>query len=61
MTKAADGDGIVKRAASWLLYIAGALSVAYLALFAYQRLTRPDLTPGDPIRIFRKDDAPNYS
>ncbi len=51
----------VKRAATWLIYIAGAISVAYLALYAYAVWRGNPFQPGDPIRIFRKDDAPSYS
>jgi hypothetical protein len=39
----------------------GGLAIAYLALYLYAAFTRPDFQPGDPIRIFRKPDAPNYS
>ena len=51
----------MKRAATWLLYIFGAVSVAYLALFAYAAWRGNPFQPGDPIEIFRKDDAPSYS
>ena len=51
----------MKRAATWLVYIVGVLSVGYLALYAYAMFTRPKLVPGEPIQIFRKPDAPNYS
>ena len=51
----------MKRVAVWLVYIVGALSIGYLTLFAYQMWRKPDLTPGDPIKIFRKQDAPSYS
>jgi hypothetical protein len=51
----------MKRAAAWLFYLVGALAVGYLALYAYATFTRRDITPGDPIHIFRKPDAPNYS
>jgi len=51
----------MKRIGIWLFYCVGAIAIAYLALYAYALFTRPDLTPGDPIRIFRKPDAPNYS
>jgi hypothetical protein len=51
----------MKRIGIWLFYAVGALAIAYLALYAYALWTRPDLTPGDPIRIFRKPDAPSYS
>jgi len=45
----------------WLLYLVGALSVAYLLAFIYLALTAPRITPGDPIEIYRDPDAPNYS
>ena len=51
----------MKRFGIWVIYIVGALSIGYLALFAYQMWRKPDLTPGDPIKIFRKQDAPSYS
>jgi hypothetical protein len=51
----------MKRVATWVFYGVGALAIAYLALYAYVALTGRDLTPGDPIHIFRKPDAPNYS
>ena len=51
----------MKRLATWALYAAGALSIGYLALYAYAMFTRPNLVPGEPIQIFRKPDAPNYS
>ena len=51
----------MKRAATWLIYLVGALSIGYLALYAYTMLTRHDPVPGEPIQIFRKPDAPDYS
>jgi len=51
----------MKRFAVWLLYAAGTLAIGYLALYAYVAFTGRDLQPGDPIHIFRKPDAPNYS
>ena len=51
----------MKRAALWLFYAVGALAVAYLALYAYVAFTGRTFEPGDPIHIFRKPDAPNYS
>lgn len=51
----------MKRAGVWLVYLAGAVSIGYLALYAYAALTRQDFVPGDPIQIFRKPDAPSYS
>jgi hypothetical protein len=51
----------MKRVATWALYAVGALAVAYLALYAYVAFTGSSFEPGDPIHIFRKPDAPNYS
>jgi hypothetical protein len=51
----------MKRFAIWIFYAIGTLAIAYLALFAYAAFTGRELTPGDPIHIFRKPDAPNYS
>ena len=51
----------MKRIGIWLFYAVGAIAIAYLALYAYALFTQPDLKPGDPIRIFRKPDAPSYS
>ena len=51
----------MKRIAIWAFYGVGTLAIAYLALYAYAVFTGRDLQPGDPIRIFRKPDAPSYS
>ena len=51
----------MKRAATWLIYIVGAISIGYLALHAYAAFRGDPFRPGDPIKIFRKDDAPSYS
>jgi hypothetical protein len=51
----------MKRFATWAFYAVGALSIAYLALYAYVMFTGHDIRPGDPIHIFRKPDAPSYS
>jgi hypothetical protein len=53
----------MKRIAIWVFYGVGALAILYLALYAYAAFTGRgrDLQPGDPIRIFRKPDAPDYS
>jgi hypothetical protein len=51
----------MKRIAVWAFYGVGALAIGYLALYAYAAFTGRDLQPGDPIHIFRKPDAPNYS
>ncbi len=51
----------MKRVGIWLIYLVGALSIGYLALYAYAMVTNKGLQPGDPIKIFRKQDAPSYS
>jgi hypothetical protein len=51
----------MKRVATWLAYAIGGLACLYLALYAYRMFTATNLTPGDPIHIFRKPDAPKYS
>ncbi|MDB5567180.1 MAG: hypothetical protein JWP84_3746 [Tardiphaga sp.] len=51
----------MKRVGIWAVYAIGALSIGYLALYAYAMFTRPNLVPGEPIQIFRKPDAPKYS
>jgi hypothetical protein len=52
---------LMKRFAVWIFYGVGAVAVGYLALSAYAMFTGRELVPGDPIHIFRKPDAPNYS
>jgi hypothetical protein len=51
----------MKRITTWIFYGVGAVAIGYLALYAYAAFTGRDLQPGDPIHIFRKPDAPNYS
>jgi hypothetical protein len=51
----------MKRIAVWIFYAVGALAILYLGLYAYAAFTGHDVQPGDPIHIFRKPDAPNYS
>ena len=51
----------MKRIAVWAFYAVGALAIVYLALYAYAVFTGRGPQPGDPIHIFRKPDAPNYS
>jgi hypothetical protein len=51
----------MKRIAIWLFYTVGMLAICYLALYAYAAFTGRGLQPGDPIHIFRKPDAPDYS
>jgi hypothetical protein len=52
---------MMKRIGVWLFYAIGAVAIAYLALYAYASFTGRALQPGDPIHIFRKPDAPDYS
>ena len=51
----------MKRITIWVFYGIGALAIGYLALYAYATFTKRDLQPGEPIHIFRKPDAPEYS
>lgn len=51
----------MKRIAIWIFCGIGALALLYLGLYAYTAFTGHDLQPGDPIHIFRKPDAPDYS
>ncbi len=51
----------LRRIGTWAVYVIGALSIGYLALYPYAMFTRQNLTPSEPIQIFRKPDAPNYS
>jgi hypothetical protein len=51
----------MKRVAFWVFYAVGALAIGYLALFAYAMFTGRELQPGEPIHIFRRPDAPEYS
>lgn len=51
----------MKRIAIWIFYGIGALALLYLGLYAYTAFTGHDLQPGDPIHIFRKPDASDYS
>ena len=57
-TRAVDA---MKRIAAWAFYAIGILAILYLALYAYVTFTGNEFRPGDPIHIFRKPDAPNYS
>jgi hypothetical protein len=59
--KAAVESDLMKRLAIWLFYAVGLLAIGYLVLYAYVAFTGRDLRPGDPIHIFQKPDAPNYS
>ena len=51
----------MQRIAVWAFYGVSTLAILYLALYAYAAFTGRELQPGDPIHIFRKPDAPNYS
>ena len=51
----------MKRVGAWAFYGIGALAILYLALYAYAAFSGRALQPSDPIHIFRKPDAPNYS
>lgn len=51
----------MKRLAIWMFYGVGALAILYLALYAYAAFSGRGLRPGEPIHLFRKPDAPNYS
>ena len=51
----------MKRIAALAFYAVGALAILYLALYAYAAFTGRGPQPGDPIHIFRKPDAPDYS
>jgi len=51
----------MKRVAILAFYAVGALAIAYLALYAYAMFRGQPIVPGDPIHIFRKPDAPDYS
>ena len=51
----------MKQIATWILYGVGTLAILYLAAYAYAAVTGRALQPGDPIRIFRRPDAPDYS
>ncbi len=51
----------MKRFATWVFYAVGVLAIGYLAFYAYATFAGRDFRPGDPIHIFRKPDAPDYS
>jgi hypothetical protein len=51
----------MKRVAAWVFYALSALAILFVALNIFMVLTRPRLTPGEPIHIFRSPDGPNYS
>jgi hypothetical protein len=51
----------MKRISVWIFYGVGALAIGYLALYAYTAFTGRDLRLENPIHIFRRPDAPDYS
>jgi hypothetical protein len=51
----------MKRVAMWTFYAVSVLAILYVALHIYLAFSGPHLTPGEPIRIFRRPDAPSYS
>jgi hypothetical protein len=51
----------MKRVAVWAFYAISAVAILYLALSLYAAFWRPQLTPGEPIHIFRSPNGPNYS
>jgi hypothetical protein len=51
----------MKRIATWVFYAIGVTAILYLALYTYATVTGRDFQPGDPIHLFRRPDAPNYS
>ena len=51
----------MKRIALWVGYGIGALAIGYLALYAYAAFTGRALELENPIHIFLKPDAPDYS
>ena len=51
----------MKRIWTWIFYGIGALAIGYLALYAYQAFTGRNLELENPIHIFRRPDAPDYS
>ncbi len=51
----------MKRVAAFAFYAIGTLAILYLALYAYAVFTARTFHPGDPIHLFRKQDAPDYS
>ena len=56
-----SGPKSMKRVATIAFYAIGTLAMLYLALYAYAVFKGRTLQPGDPIHIFRKPDAPDYS
>lgn len=51
----------MKQIGTWAIYVVGTLAIVYLALYVYAMYRGNDFAPGNPIHIFRKPDAPNYS
>jgi hypothetical protein len=51
----------MQRLGAFIFYAIGAVAIGYLALYAYAAFTGREFAPGDPIHIFRRPDAPDYS
>lgn len=51
----------MRRLLEWMFYAIGFVAILYLALYAYAIFRGSEFVPGDPIRIFRNPDAPDYS
>jgi hypothetical protein len=58
--RATHDGAVMQKIGTWIFYLVGAIAIGYLLLYVYAWLTAPELTPGEPIRIFRKQDAPDY-
>jgi hypothetical protein len=56
-----EGSYPMKRISIWIFYGIGALAIAYLALYAYAAFTGRGVELENPIHIFRRPDAPDYS
>jgi len=52
---------MMKRIGIFAFYAIGVLALLYLALYAYATFSGDTFQPGDPIHMFRRPDAPNYS
>jgi bacteriorhodopsin len=51
----------MRRLLEWMFYAIGFVAILYLALYAYAIFRGREFVPGDPIRIFRNPEAPDYS
>ena len=51
----------MQRIRIWIFYGIGVLAIGYLALYAYAAFTGRSVELENPIHIFRKPDAPDYS